>query len=271
MMEVARKEMEMTILKECSRRSLFWIILVLGLLCVAVDLGFLYLLNIATVKIVSLAGPYADDPGIGKLLQQAAVVLDLLRLYFIPASAGVFLIFGLILWAGLRNSFARMLRKTDALPETAPKAKKGKKPAPKAQPPVEDKAERERREKRIFLHLLSVLQREGRLIDFFAEDMDAFEDDQIGAAVRTIHENSKKGMEKYLKTEPVVSEGEDEEIEVPPDFDPNAIKLTGNVSGDPPFKGVVRHRGWRAKKLDLPALSTVRDPLIIAPAEVEIV
>ena len=64
----------MTILKECSRRSLFWIILVLGVLCVAVDLGFLYLLNIATVKIVSLAGPYADDPGIGKLTLMSFVI-----------------------------------------------------------------------------------------------------------------------------------------------------------------------------------------------------
>jgi hypothetical protein len=119
--------------------------------------------------------------------------------------------------------------------------------------------------------MLSVLQREGRLIDFFAENLDEYEDDQIGAAVRTIHENSKKGMEKYLKTEAVVAEPEEAEIEIPPDFDPNAIKLTGNVAGDPPFKGVVRHRGWKAKKLDLPTLSAVRDPLIIAPAEVEIV
>ncbi len=258
----------MTVLKECSRRSLFWIILVLGLMCILVDLGFLYLLNIATIKIVSLSGPYADDPGIGALLHKAGVVLDLLRLYFIPASAGVFLVFGMILWLSLRLSLGRLFRKTDV--PAAPVTKKAKK-APKEAPLVEDKAERERREKRIFLHLLSVLQREGRLMDFFAENLEDYEDEQVGAAVRTIHENSKKGMEKYLRTEPVVSEGEDEEIEIPPDFDPNAIKLTGNVSGDPPFKGLVRHRGWRAQKLDLPTLSAVRDPLIIAPAEVEIV
>lgn len=265
----------MTMLKECSRRSLFWIILVLGLMCVAVDLGFLYLLNMATVKIVTLAGPFADKPGIGDLLQQAAVALDLLRLYFIPASAGVFLICGIILWLCLRLSFARMLpRAEDDLLETAPKGKKTKKAQKTdvaAQPPVEDKQARDRREKRLFLHLVSALQREGRLMDFFAENLDDYEDDQIGAAVRTIHENSKKGIEKYLKTQAVVPEAEDEEIVVPPDFDPNAIKLTGNVSGDPPFTGVVRHRGWRAVKMDLPTLSDVRDPLIIAPAEVEIV
>ncbi len=257
----------MTILKECSRRSMFWIILVLGLLCVAVDLGFLYLLNVATVKIVTLAGPYADDPGIGRLLHQAGVTLDLLRLYFIPASAVVFLVFGMALWLMLRFSFARLLKKTEALPEAA---KKGKKAEKTARPSVEDKQERERREKRFFLHLLSVLQREGRLIDFFAENLDDYDDEQIGAAVRTVHENSRKGLEKYLKTEAVVSEAEDEEIVIPPDFDPNAIKLTGNVAGDPPFKGTVRHRGWRAGKLELPILSPIRDPLIIAPAEVEI-
>jgi hypothetical protein len=53
-------------------------------------------------------------------------------------------------------------------------------------------------------------------------------------------------------------------------FDPDAIKLTGQVTGDPPFAGVVRHKGWRVQKADLPDLTAVKDPSVIAPAEVEI-
>ncbi|MBW2249010.1 MAG: DUF2760 domain-containing protein [Deltaproteobacteria bacterium] len=53
-------------------------------------------------------------------------------------------------------------------------------------------------------------------------------------------------------------------------FDPDAIKLTGNVTGEPPFTGVLRHKGWRTRKLELPALSGGQDARIIAPAEVEI-
>jgi hypothetical protein len=107
------------------------------------------------------------------------------------------------------------------------------------------KIEKEKMEQdqRLFLYLLSLLQREGRLLDFFSENLDLYEDDQIGAAVRSIHQNCKKVIDKNLSPRPVVDSNEGEEITVEPNFDPNAIKLTGNVTGDPPFKGVLRHKG----------------------------
>ena len=114
------------------------------------------------------------------------------------------------------------------------------------------------------------MQREGRLVDFFSEDLDAYEDAQIGTAVRSIHENCKAGLEKYLKLEPVVSNPEGQTITLKPDFDPAAIKVVGNVTGDPPFTGVVRHRGWRAVNIDIPTLTNVRDAGLIVPAEIEV-
>ena len=63
---------------------------------------------------------------------------------------------------------------------------------------------------------------------------------------------------------------EGDDVEILSGFDPAGIKLTGNVTGEPPFLGVLRHKGWRASKLDLPALSKDGDSAIIAPAEVEI-
>ena len=107
-------------------------------------------------------------------------------------------------------------------------------------------------------------------MDFLAEDLDAYEDEQIGAAVRIIHENCKGAMEKYISPKPIFEKQEGEEIEVEEGFDPGMIKLTGNVTGDPPFKGILRHKGWQSKPFKIPELSFKQNPLVIAPAEIEI-
>jgi hypothetical protein len=44
----------------------------------------------------------------------------------------------------------------------------------------------------------------------------------------------------------------------------------GNVPATPPPGGTLRHKGWRAAKVDLPALAPKQDAAIIAPAEIEI-
>jgi len=78
--------------------------------------------------------------------------------------------------------------------------------------------------------------------------------------VRSIHENCKKSLMKNLSPQPVMEETEGDAVSVPPDFDPAAIKLTGNVTGEPPFKGILRHRGWRAASLELPEITGTGDP-----------
>lgn len=176
-------------------------------------------------------------------------------------SIGSFLICGLFLWLSLRITLKAVLKKSD-LSHDLPKTQEISQ---------EDKVQRENIEKRHFLHLVSIFQKEGRLMDFFAENLDDYEDEQIGAAVRSIHENCKKVLSKYIASEPVVKEAEGDEIVVPQGFDPSAIKLTGRVTGEPPFKGLVRHRGWKISKLEMPILSATQDFTVIAPAEVEIV
>ena len=73
-----------------------------------------------------------------------------------------------------------------------------------------------------------------------------------------------------MTLEPVLSGHEGEDVTVPHSFDPSAIRLTGNVSGEPPFRGALRHAGWRAVQVKLPAQPSGQDPRIVAPAEVEI-
>src|SRR5882724_1180091 len=108
------------------------------------------------------------------------------------------------------------------------------------------------------LRVLAVLQRDGRLIDFLEEEIDAYSDAQIGAAVRDIHRGCRKSLHDYLTLEPVMNAAEEERVTVAPDYDPAAIRLIGNVNGAPPFQGVLKHHGWRVKEAHLPTLPATR-------------
>ncbi len=120
------------------------------------------------------------------------------------------------------------------------------------------------------VRLLALLQREGRLLDFLLEDVSGADDAQLGAGVREIHKKSQDVIKEHLVLEPVLPQREDETVEVPPGFDRSAIRLTGNVHGDPPFRGALRHHGWRVKDYKLPAPPEGQDEFVVAPAEVEI-
>ena len=107
-------------------------------------------------------------------------------------------------------------------------------------------------------------------MDFLQEDLSLYEDGQIGAAVRSIHENCRKTVDRYLSPEPVMKHAEGETVEIDAGFDQHAVKLVGNVVGQPPFSGILRHRGWQLRSISLPKLSEAENPNLIAPAEVEI-
>ena len=121
------------------------------------------------------------------------------------------------------------------------------------------------------LTLLATLQREARLVDFFKESLDGYSDAQIGAAVRDIHRDTAAVLQRLFAIEPVVEGEEGRQIEVPAGFDAGCYRLTGNVTGTPPFNGTVVHHGWRASKCELPAWSGgIKAAEIVAPAEVEL-
>jgi hypothetical protein len=120
------------------------------------------------------------------------------------------------------------------------------------------------------LQLLALLQREGRLVDFLAEDISGYDDAAIGAAVRDIHKGCKKVLAEHFTVEPVLDASEEEAVTVDAGFDPARIRLVGNVTGAGPFKGTVRHHGWRAARASLPTLNDGVDASIVAPAEVEL-
>jgi len=144
------------------------------------------------------------------------------------------------------------------------------KPAAKPAAKVAAKPDKAALHKDGALALLALLQREGRLVDFLNEDVSEYEDEDIGAAVRDIHRGCKKVLDDYLTLEAVMPGDEDDDVKVPKGFDPAEVRLVGEVSGEPPFSGVLRHHGWRATKVNLPSLSDGVDRNVLAPAEVEV-
>ena len=143
-----------------------------------------------------------------------------------------------------------------ALPQAAPAA-----PAPVAPPPVEssDRA----------TQLLAILQRDGRLVDFLMEDLTPYQDAQVGAAVRDVHRGCHEALDKYASLAPVLDLEEGSAVTVERDTEPARIKVVGNAAGAPPYRGILRHRGWEVARLTLPPLpATGRS--IVAPAEVEV-
>jgi hypothetical protein len=119
------------------------------------------------------------------------------------------------------------------------------------------------------LQILSILQRDARLVDFLMEDISSYADDQVGAAVRELHRQCRDSIARYVTLQPVI-DGVEGTFTQAPSKDPNVVKFIGNVPAKPPSGGVLRHKGWRASKVDLPVLSGKQDASVLAPAEIEV-
>ncbi len=120
------------------------------------------------------------------------------------------------------------------------------------------------------LRLLSLLQEEGRLIDFLQEDLSAYSDEQVGKAIRSVHEKCKKRLDELVTIRPIFSEQEGDSVSIPEDYDMQNIKLVGNPKAKPPYQGILRHKGWKAHKQSLPEVLGSHNPEVIHPAEIEI-
>ncbi len=120
------------------------------------------------------------------------------------------------------------------------------------------------------VRFLGLLQREGRLIDFLTENISSYDDAQVGAAVREIHRKCQAALNDHLELEPLLPQEENSTVEVPAGFDPSRVRLTGNVAGEPPFRGTLLHRGWRVKAVKLAPAPEGQDEFVLQPAEVEL-
>lgn len=118
--------------------------------------------------------------------------------------------------------------------------------------------------------IMAVLQNKGRLIDFLEEDLTGYPDEQVGAAVRHIHEDCRNALREYVTLEPIMPEEEGDPVVVSEGFDSSEIRLTGQVGGKAPFRGTLQHPGWKVTEIKLPDQPRSQKHTVIAPAEIEI-
>jgi hypothetical protein len=123
------------------------------------------------------------------------------------------------------------------------------------------------------LILLSLLQERGRFLDFVAEDISAYSDAQVAAASRVVHQGCKAVINECLALAPAHAGAEGDRITVDPAADPNRYRLQGRLAQQPPYSGVVVHRGWKTTRLALPRHTRPIDPAgenIVAPVDVDV-
>ena len=123
------------------------------------------------------------------------------------------------------------------------------------------------------LQFLGILQRDARLVDFLMEDIGGYSDDQVGAAVRTLHEQCGTVLKRCVTLAPVIDgvEGTYTKSEAAGANAKQALKFIGNVPAEGRAPGgILRHKGWKATDVDLPKVSSSVNLSIIAPAEIEV-
>jgi hypothetical protein len=202
--------------------------------------GLLFFITVVFMSILSFLIPVLS--GQGQLVQIAIMVVA-----------------GIVLAGILSAMVMSRAKQMDVGKTTDIKPQEGKTEVPPAQA-SDEKA----------VQILAILQRKGRLIDFLQENISAYEDRQIGAAVRNIHKGCREAIAEHIVLEPVMKEAEGANVTVNEGFDPSAIRLTGNVVGSPPFQGVLKHGGWKAVKVNMPILPKNMDSSIIERAEIEL-
>jgi Domain of unknown function (DUF2760) len=119
---------------------------------------------------------------------------------------------------------------------------------------------------------LATLQDKGRLVDFLMDDINAYDDAQVGSAARIVHAGCKTALLEHFQIGPVRAESEGTRVRIEAGYPADEYRLLGTISGSAPFVGTLIHHGWKTESVKLPhVLRNSADRLpTIAPAEVEL-
>jgi Domain of unknown function (DUF2760) len=115
-----------------------------------------------------------------------------------------------------------------------------------------------------------LLQEKGRLVDFLMEDITPYEDAEVGAAARVIHQGCRQVLQEYFNISPISEAAEGAQITVPAGYSADQFRLVGKLTGEPPFTGTLLHKGWKTEFVKLPRIVNTDRLPSIAPAEVEL-
>ena len=119
---------------------------------------------------------------------------------------------------------------------------------------------------------LAMLQEKGRLVDFLMDDINPYNDAQVGAAARVVHAGCRRVLQEHFEIHPLRTETEGSTVQVPAGYSADEYRLVGKIAGQAPFSGALVHRGWKTDMVKLPRLLSSVDGQLptIAPAEVEL-
>jgi Domain of unknown function (DUF2760) len=117
---------------------------------------------------------------------------------------------------------------------------------------------------------LALLQEKGRLVDFLMEDTTSYEDSEVGAAARVIHQGCRQVLEEYFQISAISEGQEGSQVTVPAGYSADQYRLVGKLAGDPPFTGTLLHKGWKTDSVKLPRVVNTERLPAIAPAEIEL-
>jgi hypothetical protein len=203
-------------------------------------------------------------------LTVGAIILVILNgLLLIPATGGhsVPIVALSILVAVLVLAFSLVGGKSGAPAAPLPTSSPEPVPAPvPIQPPapIANQAEAE------VVAFFGLLQEKGRLVDFLMEDVTPYEDAEVGAAARVIHQGCRQVLQEYFNISPISEAQEGAQVTVPAGYSPDRYRLVGKLTGEPPFTGTLLHKGWKTEFVKLPRIVTRERLPSIAPAEVEL-
>ncbi|MBL8485008.1 MAG: DUF2760 domain-containing protein [Rhodocyclaceae bacterium] len=209
-----------------------------------------------------------------------ALLLAILRLLplppeAVPANLWLLRDIALAVLCALIAVLAYTTRRSAPAPAAAlppePKPQPAPPPAPPAPPPPPPRQEPVQTGEALML--LALLQDKGRFLDYVMEDISAYGDAQVAAASRVVHQGCAAVMREYLAIEPAHTGKEGERINLEKGADLDRYRLIGKLQGEPPYAGVIVHRGWKTSKLALPRHTRPIDPKgdnLVTPVEVEI-
>jgi Domain of unknown function (DUF2760) len=186
----------------------------------------------------------------------ALLLLPIMGVYTIPIAALALLLAIAILALSLferRETPAPLPPPIAAKPPPPP-------PAPERHPDAEVVA------------FLGLLQEKGRLVDFLMDDVSVYDDSRVGAAARVVHFGCRDVLQEHFKITPISDAEEGSQVMIPENYSIDEYRLMGKITGNPPFRGVLLHKGWKTESVKLPRLIKTGEKRLpsIAPALIEV-
>ena len=206
--------------------------------------------------------PYLTMVGLLLAVVNGLLLIPATRGYTVPIAA-IGLVLALLVVA--LSFFGRTKR--DLISELAPAAVSPPPPVTVQSPaPVMEQAEAE------VVAFFALLQEKGRLVDFLMEELTSYDDAQVGAAARVVHQGCRQVLQEHFKMTAVSEAEEGSQVTLPVGYFADEYRLIGKLSGEPPFTGKLIHKGWKTESVKLPRIVQTDDKRlpVIAPAEVEV-